>query len=79
MSAVTRTRRLGKWATLTAASIALGAFALPLTPAHAQPYLGWDFGNGFGVGLGAPPSAYSPCPNYGFGPECRYARPYRRY
>ena len=21
-------------------------------------YLGWDFGNGFGLGLGTPPSAY---------------------
>lgn len=73
MSAATGTRRLGKWTTLAAASLALGALAMPLQPASAQVYLGWDFGNGFGIGLGAPPSAYERCPNYGLGPE--YCRP----
>ena len=73
--------RLGKWASLAVASIALGAVAIPLQSASAQPYLGWDFGNGFGIGLGAPPSAYQRCPNYGFGPEYCYGprRPYRPY
>lgn len=38
----------------------LMALALPAASAHAQsvPYLGVDFGNGWGVGIGAPPSAY---------------------
>jgi len=59
-------RRFGKFATLTVAAVAFGALAIPLTPARAQIYLGWDFGNGFGIGIGTPPSAYSPCPNYGW-------------
>jgi len=61
-----RSRRLGKFATLAVAAAALGALALPSGPANAQVYLGWDFGNGWGVGVGTPPSAYTPCPNYGF-------------
>lgn len=77
-----RTRRLGKLATLAVAAAALGAVAIPLRPAQAQIYLGWDFGNGFGIGIGAPPSAYEACPNYGFGPlypnACAY-RPYYPY
>ena len=77
----TRTRRLSKWATLAAASVALGALAIPLSSASAQPYIGWDFGNGFGIGLGTPPSAYTRCTNYGFGPKCHYYYPpyYRPY
>jgi hypothetical protein len=71
----TRPGRFGKLATLAAAAVALGAVALPLSPAQAQVYLGWDFGNGFGVGIGTPPSAYSACPNYGFGPSCGYYHP----
>jgi hypothetical protein len=66
--AITKPTRLGKLATLAAAAVALGALAVPLSPARAQPYLGWDFGNGFGIGIGTPPSAYTPCPNYGWGP-----------
>jgi hypothetical protein len=35
------------------------AAALPLHQAKADGmYLGWDFGNGVGVGVGTPPSAY---------------------
>ena len=72
----TRTRRFGNWATLAVAAFALGAIAVPVGPARAQPYLGWDFGNGVGIGIGPPPSAYNPCPDYGWGPlypyPCRY-------
>lgn len=53
------TRRLGRIATMMVAAAGLAAVALPLQGAHAQGmYLGWDFGNGFGIGLGTPPSAY---------------------
>ena len=38
--------------------LGLAAVALPTQPAQAQMYLGWDFGNGIGVGIGTPPSAY---------------------
>lgn len=79
MTAETGTRRLGKWASLAAASLALGALAIPLQPASAQVYLGWDFGNGVGIGLGPPPSAYARCPNYGLGPEYCYPPYYRPY
>ena len=48
-------KRLGL---LAIGALALGAVALPLQQAKAQMYLGWDFGNGFGVGIGTPPSAY---------------------
>jgi hypothetical protein len=63
--------RTGKLVTLAAAITALGAVAMPFTPAHAQMdlrqiYLGWDFGNGFGIGVGQVPSAYNPCPTYGW-------------
>jgi len=55
--------------------------AVPLTPAKAQvPYLGVDFGNGFGIGIGAPPSAYGMAPAspiYPFYPPYYYPpRPY---
>jgi hypothetical protein len=53
------TRRLGRIATLAVAAAGLTALALPLQGANAQGiYLGWDFGNGVGIGLGTPPSAY---------------------
>jgi hypothetical protein len=67
-------RRFGRLAALAVAAAALGAVAVPPRPAHAQIYLGWDFGNGFGIGIGTPPSAYTPCQNYGFGPTCYYPR-----
>jgi hypothetical protein len=71
----TKKRRFGKFATLAVAGAALGAVALPLSPANAQMYLGWDFGNGFGIGIGTPPSAlgmhycgltptFGPCRNF---------------
>ena len=51
MSAKIRARPFGKLAALAAVA-ALGALAIPLTPANAQPYLGWDFGGGIGIGIG---------------------------
>ena len=60
---------LRKLTRLTAAAALLGAVALPLAAANATPYIGWDFGHGFGIGLGTPPSAITACPNYGFGPN----------
>ena len=54
-----RNRRLGKIAALSAAALGLLAVALPLQSAKADMmYLGWDFGNGYGVGIGPVPSAY---------------------
>lgn len=79
MSVETSARRLGKVATLAAAVVALGALAVPLQPANAHIYLGWDFGNGWGVGVGTPPSAQCPNPNYGFGPSCYYNPYYHPY
>ena len=68
-------RQARKVATL-AVGVALGVLALTTAPASAQLYLGWDFGNGFGIGIGQVPSAYSPCPNYGWpwAPPCAYRR-----
>jgi hypothetical protein len=60
---------------LAIAAIALMAAAAPVRPAAAQPYLGWDFGGGVGIGIGPPPSAYTACPNYGwpyYPYRCRY-------
>jgi hypothetical protein len=78
--AATQNKRFGKLAALAFGATALGALTIPLAPASAQAYLGWDFGNGVGVGIGTPPSAYEGCPNYGFPgyAECHY-RPYYRY
>ena len=54
-----KNRRLSKIAAITVATLGLGAVALPLHPAKADMmYLGWDFGNGYGIGVGAVPSAY---------------------
>lgn len=72
------TRRLGRLATWAVAAAAFGALALPMSPANAQVYLGWDFGNGFGVGIGTPPSAFNPCPTYGW-PYYPHACAYRPY
>ena len=59
MSTDTRNRRFTKVAAGAVSAIALCALAVPLTAAKAQvPYLGVDFGGGFGIGIGAPPSAY---------------------
>ena len=55
----TRNRQLSRLATLSVAALGLLAVALPLHSAKADGmYLGWDFGNGVGVGVGTPPSAY---------------------
>lgn len=55
----TRIRRFSRLATLSAAALGLLAVALPLHQTKADGmYLGWDFGNGVGVGVGTPPSAY---------------------
>lgn len=63
-----------------ALGVALFGTAATVTPAQAQPYLGWDFGSGVGVGIGTPPSAYTPCPDYGWLPRrCAYPRAYPRY
>ena len=54
-----RSRQLRRSATLAIAALGVMAAALPLHPAKADGiYLGWDFGNGAGVGIGTPPSAY---------------------
>ena len=63
MSLDTRNRRFSKVGAAVVAAIGLCSLALPLAPAKAQvPYLGVDFGGGFGVGLGVPPSAYGAAP-----------------
>ena len=67
-----------------AVGVFLVGLSLTLGSARAQPYLGWDFGNGFGIGIGPPPSAYNPCPDYGWGPYyypygCRYYPPRAYY
>ena len=66
-----------KLATLAFAAAAFGALAISAVPASAQIYLGWDFGNGFGIGVGQVPSAYNPCPTYGWG-FSPYGCAYRR-
>jgi hypothetical protein len=60
MSGTLGNRRLrGRIAALAVAAIGLVAIALPLAPAKADMmYFGWDFGNGYGIGIGAVPSAY---------------------
>ena len=73
--------RFGKLIRLAVVAAALGAAPM-LNPAQAQVYLGWDFGHGIGIGIGTPPSAYTPCPDYGWGPfypfRCHYYG-YRRW
>jgi len=65
-----KTSRAGRLVTLAVAAAALVAAGAPLSPAKAQLlgdiYLGWDFGNGFGIGVGQVPSARNPCPTYGW-------------
>jgi len=58
MRKTVRNRRLGVLATFAVAALGLIAVALPMQPAHADGmYAGWDFGNGFGIGVGPVPSA----------------------
>jgi hypothetical protein len=55
--------RLNKLAAGAFGALALGVLALTAAPANAQvPYLGIDFGGGFGIGVGVPPSAYGWAP-----------------
>jgi hypothetical protein len=59
MTKTVRNRRLGVAATFAAAALGLIAVALPMQSAQAEGmYAGWDFGNGFGSGVGPVPSAY---------------------
>ena len=63
MSIKTRNRRFGKTAAAVVGAITLGLVAFSSAPANAQvPYLGIDLGNGIGLGLGTPPSAYGLAP-----------------
>jgi hypothetical protein len=82
------TKAGGRWLRMfSAIAIAGAAFgALTARPAQAgpEPYLGWDFGNGLGIGIGTPPSAYDPCPTYGwpvypYGCRYRYYQPVHHY
>jgi hypothetical protein len=52
-------------ALITGVAILPCLFAAP-AKAGSEPYIGWDFGNGFGIGLGTPPSAYDKCATYGW-------------
>ena len=70
MLADKRNRRFGWVAAAMVGAVGLCALAVPLAPAQSQvPYLGVDFGNGFGIGVGVPPSAYgmAPAPHFSFG------------
>lgn len=63
MSSNTNRRRLPRVMAAAVAAAGMCTLALPLAPAHAQvPYLGVDFGNGFGIGIGVPPSVYGMAP-----------------
>jgi hypothetical protein len=67
--------RFGNLATHLVAVAVLGTVMVTPAQAGSEPYLGWDFGNGFGIGIGPPPSAYDPCPTYGwpvYPHPCRY-------
>jgi hypothetical protein len=66
----TRTRT-GKLVTLAAAVTAPKRSSDAVHARSAQMdlrqiYLGGDFGNGFGIDVGQVPSAYNPCPTYGW-------------
>jgi hypothetical protein len=59
MRKTVRNRRLGIVATFAVAAFGLVAVALPMQSARADGmYAGWDFGNGFGIGVGPVPSAF---------------------
>ena len=74
----------GRLVSIAAVAAALSLFAAMPARAGNEPYLGWDFGGGFGIGVGVPPSAHDPCPTYGWSYypyRCHY-RPthyYRRH
>ena len=68
---------MSRLATLAIAALALITVALPLQQARADGiYLGWDFGNGVGIGIGVPPSAYG---MHYCGPVATYTGCYNRY
>jgi hypothetical protein len=78
MAATARARRFGTFAALALAAATFGAVLAPPANAGSEPYLGWDFGRGLGIGIGTPPSAYDRCPTYGwpvYPYRCRYYRP----
>jgi hypothetical protein len=59
MSIATRNRRFSFLGTLVAAALALTAIALPLAPAKAQGFVGFQVGPvGFGFGVPGPAYAY---------------------
>jgi len=77
-----RNRWFSRFGILSAAAVGgLAVLTLPLSPAKTQ-YLGLDFGNGVGIGVGTPPSAYGYYA-YGYPPYHHdyYGRPlyYRPY
>src|SRR5437763_12130311 len=76
MLAIKRSRQAGKFTTLAVAAAAVIGLIIPMAPASAQIYLGLDFGNGFGIGVGQVPSAQSPCPTYGWpwSQHCEFPR-----
>lgn len=76
MAAISRPRRLGIFAAFAITAAAIGGVASSPANAGSEPYLGWDFGHGLGVGIGTPPSAYDPCPTYGW-PASPYRCHYR--
>ena len=58
-----RTRRFSTIAAAAVGAIGLVVLTVPLSSVQAQvPYLGVDFGNGWSIGIGAPPSAYGMTP-----------------
>ena len=69
------TGKVKRWfprlAALTAAALGLCVLAVPLKPADAQIYFGFN-GGGFGIGIGVPAPYYyapyyAPAPYYGYG------------
>ena len=59
MSISTRNPRFSYLGTLAISAISLAAVAIPLAPAKAQGYVGFQFGPvGFGVGVPGPAYAY---------------------
>jgi len=77
MSLHTRNRRLGRIYAAAIGAVGLCTLAVPLSTAQAQvPYLGVDLGNGVGIGIGAPPSAYRITPVSPLGPYYVAPAPY---
>ncbi len=80
MLPVMRNRRFSRPAVAAIVALSLGALTVPLASAKAQvPYLGVDLGNGYGVGIGAPPSAYGMAPASPIYPHYYPPRPHYYY